>query len=109
VAGNQVPRAEILWPGDGAIVRPGDQVRFTGRGWDPEDGQIGARFLYWSAELHHNEHTHPFFDEIRGAKGEFTVPIGDHGSGTLFYRLQLRALDSANLNGYATVDLPLQP
>jgi glucose/arabinose dehydrogenase len=109
VVGNELPVAEILAPSGGSGVHPGETVSFSGRGTDREDGQISPRFLLWSAELHHNHHTHPFLDELRGAYGSFTSPAELHGGGTLFYRLQLRVVDSADLSGYDYVDIQLLP
>jgi glucose/arabinose dehydrogenase len=106
--GNEPPTAIILTPQNGFVVRPGDTVVFTGKGTDPEDGAISSRFLIWTAMLHHNKHTHPFFDGIKGRQGSFFVPPTTE-VGTLFYRLELEVSDSAGVRSRSTVDLTLKP
>jgi PKD repeat protein len=102
--GNEPPSAIILQPSNGLVVRAGETVTYSGKGTDPEDGALNARVHVWSAELHHNNHTHPFFSDVRGKKGSFVVPE-THESGTLFYRLTLEVTDSAGARTSVSVDL----
>jgi glucose/arabinose dehydrogenase len=106
--GNEPPTASILKPPNGLVVRPGDTVEFTGKGTDPEDGALNPRFLSWNTVLHHNKHTHPFFEEVKGRKGSFVVPPTTD-VGTLFYRLELEVVDSSGVRSRSTVDLTLKP
>jgi glucose/arabinose dehydrogenase len=106
--GNFPPEAIILKPAAGLVVHSGDVVSFAGKGVDAEDGVLNSRFLFWSAEIHHNNHTHPFFDRIRGNKGSFVVPA-PHDAGTFFYRLQLEVLDSAGVRSRSYVDIIHEP
>ncbi len=106
--GNEPPAAIILRPSSGFVVHPGQVVDYAGKGRDPEDGTLNPRFLIWSAELHHNSHTHPFLQDIRGRKGTFVVPE-IHDTGTFFFRLQLEVVDSSGVRTSTSVDLPFLP
>jgi glucose/arabinose dehydrogenase len=106
--GNEPPVPTILRPSSGLEVHPGEVVAFAGKATDPEDGVLNARYLMWSAELHHNNHTHPFFSGLRGTKGSFVVPE-THDTGTLFYRLKLEVIDSGRIRTETFVDLIHKP
>jgi glucose/arabinose dehydrogenase len=106
--GNEAPVPIILRPSSGLEVHPGEVVAFAGKGTDAEDGVLNPRHLMWSAELHHNNHTHPFFDGLRGTKGSFVVPE-THDTGTLFYRLKLEVIDSGRIRAETYVDLIHKP
>ena len=108
-AGNNAPEVRILQPVAGRTVRPGQTVNFAGRATDPEDGSVSPQNLLWTIKLYHNEHTHPFLNGVHGLTGSFTVPIEVHGEGNLFFRIQLRATDSAGLSNSAFVDVKLLP
>lgn len=106
--GNEPPVAVILRPPAGTEVRAGETITFTGKGIDAEDGVLNPRRLLWSAELHHNNHTHPFFSDLRGTTGTFVVPE-THDTGVLFYRLKLEVIDSAHVRSEIFVDLIHKP
>ena len=107
--GNLAPVAEILSPANATVVRLGQTVSFSGKGRDREDGKIPPEQMFWSARLHHNDHSHPALGNYRGASGTLTIPSTLHAEGKLFFRLKLRVVDSGGLSGSQTVDLPLEP
>lgn len=105
-AGNDQPVVKITLPLSGKKAHPGETIRFSGFAVDPEDGPVPAQNLIWNVKLYHNEHTHPFLNGVRGHTGFFVVPAVFHGSGTLFFRIQLRAIDSGGLSNSSYVDVP---
>ncbi len=107
--GNEAPVATILTPANGTVVHLGEDVHFSGKGLDPEDGVIPPENMFWSAKLHHNEHTHPAMGGRRGATGTLPIPSTLHAEGTLFIQLRLRVTDAEGLSTSVSVDLPLKP
>ena len=104
--GNTAPVAIILSPANGTVVHNGETIVFRGRGTDLEDGRIAPENMFWSAKLHHNEHTHPALAGVRGTSGSLTIPPSFHDTGTLFFRLTLRVVDSEGLSSTSYIDLP---
>jgi len=93
------PTPTIVSPADGARYRGGDTITFEGRATDPEDGELDASRLEWWAELHHDEHAHPFQPLTSGPSGSVVVPTTGETSANVFLRFHLRATDS---DGHAT-------
>jgi PKD domain len=105
-AGNTAPVPIILMPADGTVVHNGEIIHFSGKATDLEDGIIPPENMFWSAKLHHNDHTHPALGGVRGRSGTLPVPPAFHDTGTLFFRLMLRVTDSEGLSASTTIDLP---
>lgn len=94
VVSNQAPVASIAGPAAGATFKAGDTIAFSGSATDPEDGTVPASGLTWWAELHHDDHTHPFQPPTAGGSGSVQIPVRGETSDNVFYRFHLRATDS---------------
>jgi glucose/arabinose dehydrogenase len=92
---NQPPVPTISSPTAGTLFRAGDTLSFSGGATDAEDGTLGTAALAWWADLHHDDHTHPFRLLTAGASGTVTIPTRGETSDNIFYRFTLRATDSA--------------
>ncbi|BBY17775.1 PQQ-dependent sugar dehydrogenase [Mycolicibacterium litorale] len=80
----------------------GDTITFTGIGTDAQDRPNGESLpdsaYRWTVVFHHNEHTHPFADNIVGPTGTITIPRSrDQIDGT-WYRVHLTVTDSSGLS-----------
>ena len=102
---NQAPQPRILAPAQGTLFSAGQTLSVTLDASDAEDGPLAASRLQWWAELHHDTHTHPFQPETMGAGGSIGLPLRGETSANIFYRLHLRATDSAGLSRTVTRDL----
>jgi glucose/arabinose dehydrogenase len=91
---NQAPVPSIASPAIGSTFKAGDTLAFSGSATDPEDGTLPAGSLTWWAELHHDDHTHPFQQPTGGAGGSVQIPVRGETSDNIFYRFHLRATDS---------------
>jgi glucose/arabinose dehydrogenase len=89
------PTPAITSPAAGSTFRAGDTLTFSGSATDAQDGTLPASSLSWWAELHHNDHDHPFQQPTPGASGTVTIPTRGETSDNIFYRFHLRAVDSA--------------
>lgn len=105
VVGSEPPVAEILAPGDGARFRIGEEITFRGRGFDPDDGELGDGRLAWSGILHHNEHIH--YDAVKATGAEGSFVFADHGDNT-YLELCLTVTDSQSLQDQQCVDVKPQ-
>jgi cysteine-rich repeat protein len=93
---NSPPVATILTPPSTLLWRVGDPIAFSGRGDDPEDGQLPASALSWHTILHHCSaalecHIHNLegFDGVD--HGTMVAPDHPYPS---YLELQLTATDS---------------
>ena len=89
---NTPPTAIIQTPTAGTKYNVGSTINFSGKGTDPEDGNLPAANLSWEVKLHHHDHTH--FDviaETHASSGSFVVE--DHGDNT-YLEICLTATDS---------------
>lgn len=107
VAG-QAPLASITSPAVGATFKAGDTISFAGTGTDPEDGALAGARLTWWVRLHHDTHDHPLLLESVGASGSVTIPVRGETSDNIFYRIHLRATNSAGLTHEVTRDVLAQ-
>lgn len=105
VSGNQPPVASITSPAAGSTFRAGDTLTFAGSATDAEDGVLAATNLTWWAELHHDNHTHPFRQQSTGGSGTATIPTRGETADNIFYRFHLRATDSAGASHEVTRDV----
>ena len=104
-APNQPPTATITAPLEGTLFSAGQNLTVTVSGNDAEDGTLPAANLTWWAELHHDSHTHPFQPNITGNSGTLAIPTRGESADSIFYRLHLRATDSAGATTEVTRDL----
>jgi glucose/arabinose dehydrogenase len=102
---NQAPTARIVTPAVGAVFSAGQTLTVTVEGTDAEDGALPATRLTWWAELHHDTHTHPFQPETTASGGTVTIPTRGETSDNIFYRVHLRATDSAGLTTQVSRDV----
>jgi glucose/arabinose dehydrogenase len=106
-SGNGVPTARITAPRPSRTWRVGEQITFSGTGFDPQDGPLPAARLRWQLNLHHcsaplNCHVHPYQSFPGVASGSFIGPEHDYPS---YLELVLTVTDSAGLSSTATVRL----
>lgn len=84
-----------------ARYRVGETVVMTGWGNDPEDGTLADSQLRWTAEIRHNEHSHP---DLASANGKtFYLPFPDHGENT-HVEICLTVTDSTGLTAKKCID-----
>ena len=102
---NQPPVPRIVAPATGALFSAGQTLAVTLDASDAEEGVLAASRLTWWAELHHDTHVHPFQPETTGAGGSITLPTRGETSDNIYYRIHLRATDSAGLSTEVTRDL----
>lgn len=98
--GSTPPVAEIV--SIPSSYNAGDTITFTGRGTDAQDRPDGAPLpgtaYKWTVVFHHNEHTHPFADNLVGETATITIPRSrDQIDGT-WYRVHLTVTDSSGLS-----------
>lgn len=102
------PVATIALPAHGATFRGGDVVIYAGSAVDPRDGPLATGALTWWVDLHHDTHTHPFRQPTPGAGGSVMIPTRGETSDNIFYRLHLRATNSAGRSVEVTRDIQPQ-
>jgi cysteine-rich repeat protein len=93
---NSPPTATILTPPGNLLWRVGDEIFFSGRGDDPDEGQLPAANLTWQTIIHHCTaafecHTHNVQSYPGVDHGSFLAP--DHGYPS-YLEIQLTARDS---------------
>ncbi len=89
------PVPVIDTPTSGTTYRAGSTIHFSGHATDAEDGTLAASHLEWEVVFHHDTHTHPFLDSIRGTTyGSLTIPTAGEAAANTWYRIHLRATDS---------------
>ena len=94
VTSNHRPEATIDTPVDGTTYAAGEEISFSGHGFDIEDGALAPSALTWELVFHHNTHTHPFIDPFTGSGGSFVVPRDLETDADVFVRIHLTATDS---------------
>ncbi|MEV4760295.1 ThuA domain-containing protein [Micromonospora sp. NPDC049559] len=78
--GNTAPTVTIEFPPDGGFFNWGDQVKYTVKVTDPEDGTIDCDRVKLQFFLGHDEHAHPM-DEHFGCSGTVqTALASSHGA-----------------------------
>ncbi|MGH2989111.1 MAG: PQQ-dependent sugar dehydrogenase [Solirubrobacterales bacterium] len=106
-AGNTAPSVTIDAPTALTTWRVGEQIAFSGRATDPQEGTLPASALSWSLSLEHcpsNCHTHPIQSFPATAGGTFNAPDHEYPS---HLELRVTATDSGGLQDTET--LPLHP
>jgi glucose/arabinose dehydrogenase/PKD repeat protein len=106
-SGNSRPTAVIDTPAPTLTFAVNDTISFTGRGTDPEQGQLPASALHWRLLQHHcftvdNCHVHTAQDWAGVASGSFPAPDHEYPS---YLELVLTVTDSAGLTHTTSVRL----
>jgi glucose/arabinose dehydrogenase len=83
----------------------GQVIGLTGSASDPKDGTIPNANLRWEVRFHHDTHWHPFVAELIGSPQSFTTATSGETSANVWYRIYLRATNSAGLTGEQYVDI----
>jgi PKD repeat protein/glucose/arabinose dehydrogenase len=100
--GNSAPTVNITAPVQDSAYRAGQTIELRGNASDPEDGALTGTSLSWRITLVHGSHDHPL-SERTGTSASF-VAASDHDSDS-FYRITLRATDSAGLDSERIVTI----
>ncbi|MEW2431512.1 ThuA domain-containing protein [Micromonospora sp. NPDC047644] len=78
--GNTAPTVTIEFPPDGGFFNWGDQVRYTIKVTDPEDGEIDCDRVGLQVLLGHDEHAHPL-EQHTGCTGTVQTSLASgHGA-----------------------------
>ncbi|GIJ39224.1 ThuA domain-containing protein [Micromonospora andamanensis] len=78
--GNTAPTVEIEFPPDGGFFNWGDQVKYTIKVTDPEDGEIDCADVQLQVLLGHDEHAHPL-EQHTGCTGTVQTQLAaGHGA-----------------------------
>ncbi|MEO3927485.1 ThuA domain-containing protein [Micromonosporaceae bacterium B7E4] len=78
--GNTAPTVSIEFPPDGGFFDWGDQVKYTVKVTDPEDGEIDCTKVKLQSFLGHDEHAHPMGEQL-GCEGSVqTALAASHGA-----------------------------
>lgn len=93
----QPPSAVISTPLVGATYQGGSTINYAGTATDMHGIAITGNSLSWWAELHHDDHTHPFIPVTPGGAGSTVIPTSSEVSSNVFYRFSFRAVDSRGL------------
>jgi glucose/arabinose dehydrogenase len=102
---NRPPVPVITQPAAGTLFSAGQNFNVAVSATDPEDGALTGTRIVWWAELHHDTHTHPFQPQTSNATGTLAIPARGETSDNIYYRIHLRATDSAGLSTEITRDL----
>jgi len=105
------PVPEITAPEAGTTFHANETFEFSGAATDPEDGDVPASDLDWSAVLHHcmpggGCHEHPLQDFEGVENGELAMPAHER---PYYLTLTLTATDSDGLQGKTTLRIDPQP
>jgi glucose/arabinose dehydrogenase/PKD repeat protein len=108
--GVDYPRAIIDSPAPTLRWKVGDQITFSGRGTDVQDGTIPASGMSWSLIMHHCStpevcHQHLIQNYPGVAGGSFAAPDHEYPS---YLELKLTVTDSSGLRNVASVRLDPQ-
>lgn len=106
VIANEPPVVTIGLPALGTLYSAGETIAYMGSAHDAEDGPLPASALTWEVLFHHDTHAHPFLPRTAGqASGAFLLPRVGHTDPDVWYRVHLRARDSAGLESTTFIDL----
>ncbi|WP_229688566.1 ThuA domain-containing protein [Micromonospora yangpuensis] len=98
--GNTAPTVTIEFPPDGGFYDWGDQVAYTIKVTDPEDGTIDCSRVNLQVLLGHDEHAHPL-EQRTGCTGTVQTQLADgHGAeANVFTVLEATYTDRGGSNG----------
>jgi glucose/arabinose dehydrogenase len=106
--GNTPPTPVLDLPTPGRTWQVGDEIAFSGRADDAQDGELAPSSLSWSLILHHCPstcHAHPVQTFEGTASGSFVGPDHEYPS---HLELRLTAIDSHGLSAATSVQLDPQ-
>jgi glucose/arabinose dehydrogenase/chitodextrinase len=104
--GNFAPVVSINAPANNSLYSGGDVISYSGSASDPEDGMYPASKFDWTIELHHEDHVHPFLDDIDGVSGgSFTIPRDLEVDPVQFFRIYLKVTDSVGVTTTSFIDI----
>ncbi|HET6999234.1 MAG TPA: PQQ-dependent sugar dehydrogenase, partial [Solirubrobacterales bacterium] len=106
-AGNEPPDAQIDTPTAALHWAVGEEVSFSGKGSDPQDGALGPGSMTWALIVRHCEtvdacHSHSIQSYPGVSEGKFTAPDHDYPS---HLELRLTVTDSGGLSDTETLRL----
>ncbi len=98
--GNTEPTVLIEFPPNGGFYEWGDQVRYTVKVTDPEDGEIDCARVKVQHLLGHDEHAHPL-ESYNGCSGTMQTALTDgHGpEANVFAVLEATYTDNGGVGG----------
>lgn len=106
VTSNQRPVITIDLPLSGGWYQGGEEILYTGTATDPETGAIQPPHAKWRIDFHHDTHTHPVLPPtVIADTGRFVIPAIGETDTSVWYRIQLSAIDTWGLEGSGYVDL----
>jgi glucose/arabinose dehydrogenase len=97
------PVVTIDAPLDGALFRAGDVVALRGGATGADGEPLPDAALSWQVTFHHDDHTHPFIDELAGGEQAFAAATTGEAAANVAYAITLRANDVVGLTGAHTV------
>jgi glucose/arabinose dehydrogenase len=92
---NRAPVLTVTSPAEGSTYRAGDRITISATATDREDGNLAASRINWWIDLHHDTHSHPARPITVGGSGSFDTPVRTEVSANVWYRVHVRATDSA--------------
>ncbi|GAA0388160.1 hypothetical protein GCM10009541_33970 [Micromonospora gifhornensis] len=98
--GNTVPTVTIEFPPDGGFFDWGDQVKYTIKVTDPEDGEIDCADVELQVLLGHDEHAHPL-EQHTGCEGvvQTQLAAGHGAEANVFTVLEATYTDKGGSGG----------
>jgi glucose/arabinose dehydrogenase len=93
------PTAAITSPSSTATFAVGQLVTVTGKGTDPDDGNLAPSRLSWTVIRHHHTHTHPFLGPVTGDSVTFRYPEPEDlaAAADSYLEVSLTATDATGL------------
>jgi hypothetical protein len=107
IVSGSAPTAIIDAPSSTTRFRGGQTIRFSGRGLDDEDGELGADRFTWQVDYHTGSVVRPFFPATSGiTEGTFTIPNETvFKASNVFYRVRLTVTDADGSSTTTTRDI----
>ncbi|GGM50325.1 hypothetical protein GCM10011608_39060 [Micromonospora sonchi] len=98
--GNTAPTVTIEFPPDGGFFEWGDQVKYTIKVTDPEDGEIDCDKVELQVLLGHDEHAHPL-EQHTGCSGvvQTQLAAGHGAEANVFTVLEASYTDQGGVGG----------
>jgi len=105
VVDNALPTAEILTPMMNQTYIAGQTISFSGRGTDPEDGNLPPASMTWHIDFQHDTHHHDEPPRVGISSGTFTIPQVGETSANVWYRIHLEVTDSEGFTSEDSVEI----
>lgn len=104
VTDNRRPKPQITLLSD-SLYTAGEEITVTGKAIDPEEGELATDRLTWWIDFHHDLHTHPAQSPVSERTLSYMVPAVGEIDDNVWYRIYLRATDSAGLSRITYLDV----